>query len=215
MYILIFSFNVIDELQVKLEERIVRLEAENQEINHQMLNVLHLYSEAKNENVSLKAQLDRANETVLHAQNEMEQYKARAQRILQEKENLLSFKREGFTDLNQKLTAMSTFIEELKYISFSEMYDKYFILFYIYCRRELEYHQEKNKELSDRNHNLNSELNQLQQEIVTIHNLHHKEKQNLQNALALERKHRLLSEEECRSKIKVPSGLIFKIYATF
>lgn len=116
-YILIFSYPVVDELQVKLEEKITKLEAENQEINHEILNIRHLYSEMKNENVSLKLLLDRANESVLHAQNEMEQYKARAQRILQEKENLLSFKQEeGFTDLNQKITALSNFIEDLKFV---------------------------------------------------------------------------------------------------
>lgn len=80
-----------------------------------------------------------------------------------------------------------------------------------FFRKEVEHYQEKNKELVDRNNNLNSELSKLQQEIVTIHNAHYKEKQNLHNALALEKKHRLLSEEECRYKIRVMCFIASKI----
>lgn len=111
-----FSNSIADELQTKLEERLLKLETENQEINQQILNIRHLYSEIKNENSSLKAQLERANESVLQAQNEMEQYKARAQRILQEKENLMSFKREDFIESNEKLSVLSNYNEEMKFV---------------------------------------------------------------------------------------------------
>lgn len=101
-----------DELQTKMEENISRLEAENQEISQQLLNIQHLYSETNNENINLLAQLERANEIVSAAQNEMEQYKARAQRILQEKEILIAFKKEVETDENTCILA--TYNEELK-----------------------------------------------------------------------------------------------------
>lgn len=57
--------------------------------------------------------------------------------------------------------------------------------------------------MTEKNNNLNMQLSDLQQELVSVHNAHYKEKQNMQNNLAIERKHRLLAEEECRNKIKV------------
>lgn len=94
----------------------MNLEYENQELNRQILTVQHLHSEEKNENGNLKIQLERASERVLHAQNEMEQYKVRAQRILQEKENLISFKKEDFIESNEQLSVISIYNEELKYV---------------------------------------------------------------------------------------------------
>lgn len=102
---------------MKFEEKLMKLESENQEINQQILNIQHLYSEIKNENINLKAQLERANDSVVQAQNEMELYKARAQRILQEKENLISFKKEDVIESNEKLSVLSNYNEELKFVS--------------------------------------------------------------------------------------------------
>lgn len=94
----------------------MKLENENQEVNQQILNIQHLYSEIKNENINLRAQLQRADESVVQAQNEMELYKARAQRILQEKENLISFKKEDVVASNEKLSVLSNYNEELKFV---------------------------------------------------------------------------------------------------
>lgn len=43
----------------------------------------------------------------------------------------------------------------------------------------------------------------MQQELVSLHNAQCKEKQDVQNILAMERKNKLLAEEECKNKLKV------------
>lgn len=81
--------------------KIAKLEADNQDLQKQLLNLKHLYSEIKNENSNLWLQLERSNEQIVEAQNEKEQYKIRAQRILQEKEKLISImekKEQGIQD---------------------------------------------------------------------------------------------------------------------
>lgn len=74
--------------------KLSKLEFENQDLQKQLLNLKHLYSEMKNENNNLELQLERANEQILETQLEKEQYKARAQRILHNKEKLISIKNE-------------------------------------------------------------------------------------------------------------------------
>lgn len=71
------------------------MEFENQDLQKQLLHLKHLYSETKNQNNNLQLQLERATDQIAETQIEKDQYKARAQRILQEKEKLISMKNEG------------------------------------------------------------------------------------------------------------------------
>lgn len=94
MFYEMFSFVLEEESQLLLV-KLAKFEFENQDLQKQLLNMKHLYSEIKNENVNLQLQLERATEQVSEVQIEKEQYKARAQRILQEKEKIISIKHEG------------------------------------------------------------------------------------------------------------------------
>lgn len=101
----------------KYEAKISQLEQENQQLNRQILNLQHLYSEVKNENAALSEQLQRANECVAETNAEMEQYRARAQRVLQEKEKLISYKNQADTgDTESDHAILTNYLEELKYI---------------------------------------------------------------------------------------------------
>lgn len=71
-----------------------------------------MYSELKNENSNLQFQIERCNEQVGQAQIEKDQYIARAQRILQEKEKLISLKQENVS--NEETNIFETYNEELK-----------------------------------------------------------------------------------------------------
>lgn len=89
------------------------MEFENQDLQKQLLNLKHLYSEMKNENGNLHLQLERANEHILETQVEKEQYKARAQRILQEKEKLISIKNVD-QDIGESDNIIMQYNEQLK-----------------------------------------------------------------------------------------------------
>lgn len=106
-----FSFVLAEESQL-LYVKLAKLEIENQDLQKQLLNMKHLYSEIKNENSNLHLQLERANEQVYDAQLEKEQYKARAQRILQEKEKLISIKGDG--QVSEEENLMLKYNEQLK-----------------------------------------------------------------------------------------------------
>lgn len=99
----------------EFENKISHLEQQNQQLNRQILNLQHLYSETKNENVTLSEQLQRANECVAATNAEMEQYRARAQRVLQEKEKLITYKSQ--TDSDDAESVLANYLEELKYVS--------------------------------------------------------------------------------------------------
>lgn len=89
------------------------MEFESQDLNKQLLNIQHLYSELKNENCNLQFQIERCNEQVAQAQMEKDQYIARAQRILQEKEKLISLKQENVSH-EETNNIFETYNEELK-----------------------------------------------------------------------------------------------------
>lgn len=114
----IYSSPLIEEQQIKYEERIATLELQNQDLNKQLLNLQHLYREIQNENTNIQTQVDRSNESVKQAQEEMEQYKARAQRVLQEKEKLFALKNQpSLSEHNLDTAVIYTYNEELKYIN--------------------------------------------------------------------------------------------------
>lgn len=107
--------NLSEEFQ-KSENKISALEQQNQELSKQLLNFQHLYYETKNENSSLHDQISRANECVAATKSEMEQYRARAQRILQEKERLLSLGDHIPADASDESNLLLTYNEELKLV---------------------------------------------------------------------------------------------------
>lgn len=108
------SISYSEELQ-KYENRILQLEEQNLQLNSQLLNLQHLYSELKNENSLLNEQLQRANECVAATNVEMEQYRIRAQRVLQEKEKLIAYKQQiGPDDSECDDTILGNYLEELK-----------------------------------------------------------------------------------------------------
>lgn len=108
-----FSFSSAEDIQKHLE-RISKLEFENDDLSKQLLNMQHLYLEMRNENSILKSTLERANEAVNIAEMEMEQYKARAHRILQEKEKIICLKPDDNTSENVEENLYRSYYEELK-----------------------------------------------------------------------------------------------------
>lgn len=73
----------------------------------------HLYCDVKNENMNLQSQLERANESIFAAKTEMEQYRVRAQRILQEKERLIAERDQPCLEKNDN-SILVTYNEQLK-----------------------------------------------------------------------------------------------------
>lgn len=108
------SFIDMQEID-RLQTKVARLELENQEVNKQLLNVQHLYAEVRNENVSLQSQVERINEQLTQTQMEKEQYVIRAQRILSEKEKLLSLNQANVTNEESGNTFV-LYSEEIKYV---------------------------------------------------------------------------------------------------
>ncbi|XP_057672886.1 golgin-84 isoform X2 [Diorhabda carinulata] len=180
------SFILAEETQL-LHERIAKLELENQDLNKQLLNMQHLYSDLRNENSNLRFQIERANEQVAEAQIEKDQYIARAQRILQEKERLISLKQQNNSDENVE-NIFTTYNEELK--------------------RELEFQQNKSEELSQRNSQLLKEIQSLQMQHQIIQNGLQSTNQSLEQTLANEKKIRAIAEEDCLQK----TNEVYKAY---
>lgn len=107
-----FSVTINGELRAA-EEKISVLQEQNQELSKELLNLQHLCCEIKNQNSNLRTQVQRANESVASAKKEMEQYRTRAQRILQEKEKIISFK-EYVPQKIENNDMLATCNEELK-----------------------------------------------------------------------------------------------------
>lgn len=105
------SENHSDEIQ-RFETKIAFLEQQTEELNKQLLNLQHLYSETKNENITLKEQVSRANECIVLTNAEMEQYRMRAQRILQEKEKLIAYKNDSHGETDN--VVLTNYLEELR-----------------------------------------------------------------------------------------------------
>lgn len=89
------------------------METEARDLNKQLLNLQHLCSELRNENTNLRSQVEASNYLVTTAQSEMEQYKARAQRILQEKEDLIRLKNENKSSESEE-QILTNYYDELK-----------------------------------------------------------------------------------------------------
>ncbi|KAK5639137.1 hypothetical protein RI129_011629 [Pyrocoelia pectoralis] len=171
----------MDDTLIKYEDKISKLEQENEEINQQLMNIRHMYCELENENSNLQSQLERTTETLLGTQMEMEQYRARASRILQEKEKLIRLKQNESCVENNELI-FSNYNEEL--------------------RKELKFQEDKNVELVDKMLKVNNELTVLQQNFILAQTENQTAKQVLQDSLMREKKIRSVAEEECRSKSK-------------
>ncbi|CAG9855088.1 unnamed protein product [Phyllotreta striolata] len=172
------SFVLAEETQL-LHEKIARLELDNQDLNKQLLNMHHIYSALRNENSNLQFQIERANEQAAEAQLEKDQYLARAQRILQEKEHLLS--------LNQAATSED---------------DNIFASYNAELKKELEFHQTKTEELSQKNAQLLKEVQSLQMQHQVIQNGLQATNQSLEQTLNNERKIRAIAEEDYQLKSK-------------
>ncbi|KAB0801227.1 hypothetical protein PPYR_05581 [Photinus pyralis] len=174
------SFIFMDDTLIKYEDKIGKLEHENEELNQQLINMRHMYCELQNENSNLQSQLERTSETLLATQSEMEQYRARAQRILQEKEKLIRLKQDDPGETNELI--FNNYNEEL--------------------RKELKFQEEKNFELADKLSKVNHELTLLQQNFILTQKESHTAKQVLQDSLMREKKIRSVADEECRAKSK-------------
>ncbi|RZC38354.1 golgin-84, partial [Asbolus verrucosus] len=164
---------------IQYNEKINTLEYEIQNLNKQLLNIQHLCAELRNENINLQSQVETANYLVATAQSEMEQYKARAQRILQEKEDLIALKNKSKSPENSDYI-MTNYNDEL--------------------RKEIEFQQNKNIQLLDKLKKLTQENSFLQQQIVLTQNASQQSSQSLQENLISEKKFRMIAEEECRIK---------------
>ncbi|KAK9889404.1 hypothetical protein WA026_004678 [Henosepilachna vigintioctopunctata] len=164
----------------KYIDNISNLEFQNEDLNKQLLNIQHLYSEIRNENSILKNSLERANEMVSVAEHEMEQYKARAHRILQEKEKLLNLKSAVETHINQ---------EEKIYLNYNEE-----------MRSELKFQLDRNKEFKEKIANLTSELVSLQQQYVVMQNTLQQSCQKTEIDLLNERRMLVSLEEDLKIK---------------
>lgn len=174
------SFIGSQELDI-LQAKIAKLEVENQDVNKQLLNMQHLYSEMRNENSNLQFQIERLNEQLSLAQNEKEQYVARAQRILQEKEKLITLKQTSASS-EESDNIFTTYNEELK--------------------KELEFQQEKVKELTEKNAKLLSDMQSLQMQHQVIQQGLSQLNQSLEQNLLNEKRYRSIAEEDCVQKTK-------------
>ncbi|KAG5872813.1 hypothetical protein JTB14_015342 [Gonioctena quinquepunctata] len=169
------SFILADDSQILQE----KLELANQALNKKLLDLQHLYSELRNENAGLRFQVERTNEQLVEVQKEKDQYMARAQRILQEKEALISLKQENKSNKEME-NIFSTYNNELK--------------------KELEFHQTKTNELAQKNIQLKKEIQSLQMQHQVIQNGLQSTNQSLEQSLLSERKFRVIAEEECSQK---------------
>ncbi|CAH1153574.1 unnamed protein product [Phaedon cochleariae] len=174
------SFISAEESQ-HLQDRIAKLEFENQDLNKQLLNLTHVYSEQRNENANLQFQVERANEQLAEAHLEKHQYIARAQKILQDKEKLISLKQDNNIDQETK-DVFAIYNEELK--------------------RELEFHQTKCEEQAQKNMQLLKEFQSLQMQHQVIQNGLQTTIQTLEYSLVNENKFRTIAEEDCLQKNK-------------
>ncbi|CAG9762338.1 unnamed protein product [Ceutorhynchus assimilis] len=176
------SFIITQELD-NLQSKLAKLELENQDYNKQLLHIQHLYSEMRNENASLQFQVERLNEQLASAQNEKEQYVARAQRILLEKEKLISLKQTSSeNDQENDSSIFVNYNEELK--------------------KELEFQQAKVSELSQKNSKLITDMQSLQMQHQVIQQGLLQSNQTLEQNLLIEKKHRSAAEEDCAQKLK-------------
>ncbi|XP_008193631.1 golgin-84 isoform X2 [Tribolium castaneum] len=171
------SFVLTEDVQ-SYTDTINKLEIELQDLNKQLLNLHHLYAELRNENANLRSQVEASNYLVATAQSEMEQYKARAQRILQEKDDLIRLKNENKSSQNDQI--LTNYHDELK--------------------KEIEFQQSRNVELSEKVKKLTHEISHLQQQMVLSQNSSQQSTQLLQENLTREQKIRLMAEDECRVK---------------
>ncbi|XP_044256629.1 golgin-84 [Tribolium madens] len=171
------SFILTEDVQCYTDS-INKLEIEVRDLNKQLLNLQHLYAELRNENANLRTQIEASNYLVSTAQSEMEQYKARAQRILQEKEDLIRLKNENKSSQNDQI--LTNYNDELK--------------------KEIDFQQNRNVELTEKVKKLTQEVSHLQQQMVLVQNSSQNSTQILQETLAREKKIRLMAEDECRIK---------------
>ncbi|XP_017779529.1 PREDICTED: golgin-84 [Nicrophorus vespilloides] len=174
------SLNHQEDLD-KFEDHIKKLEEETQQLTKQNLNLQHLYSEAKNENASLQNQAQRSAEIAQQAYHQMEQYKVRAQLILQEKEKLINVK-SNTKDCDSQNQILSTYNEELK--------------------KELQFQQNRNEEYNEKIESLNRDLSVLQQQYVAVQNSSQQSNDSLHENLKTERKFRANFEEDLQLKTK-------------
>lgn len=194
------SFVTAQELEL-LHSKVAQLELENRDLYKQFLNIQHLYSEIRNENISLQFKVDRLNEQLASAQSEKEQYVARAQRILQEKEKLISLNQGDHVSNEQENNIFMTYNEELKYMSLNVM--NYFSLIKVFFRKELEFQQMKVSELTEKNSKLLSDLHSLQIQHQVIQQGLNQSNQQLEQNLASEKRLRSIAEDDCNQKVKV------------
>ncbi|KAF7287021.1 hypothetical protein GWI33_002857 [Rhynchophorus ferrugineus] len=174
------SFVDMQEIE-RLQTKVARLELENQEVNKQLLNVQHLYAEVRNENVNLQGQIERINEQLIQTQMEKEQYVIRAQRILSEKEKLLSLNQADVIN-EESRNIFGLYSEEMK--------------------KELEFLQNNVKELNDKNSKLLNDMQCLQMQHQVIQNGLSLSNQSLEQSLMLEKRNRTIAEEDCVQKSK-------------
>lgn len=199
------SFVTAQELEL-LHSKVAQLELENRDLYKQFLNIQHLYSEIRNENISLQFKVDRLNEQLASAQSEKEQYVARAQRILQEKEKLISLNQADHDSNEQENNIFMTYNEELKYTPLNIMY--HFRLIKIFFRKELEFQQMKVSELTEKNSKLLSDLHSLQIQHQVIQQGLNQSNQQLEQNLAGEKRLRSIAEDDCNQKVKVRVPLL-------
>jgi myosin heavy subunit len=172
------SFILTEDVQ-SYHETINELEIEVRDLNKELLNLQHLCAELRNENTNLRSQVEASNYLVTTAQSEMEKYKARAQRILQEKEDLILLKNQSRSAENSD-QILTNYSDELK--------------------KEIEFQQNRNVELSEKVKKCTQEISFLQQQIVLTQTSSQQSTQILQENLMTEKKIRTIAEEECRVK---------------
>lgn len=167
-------------LTAKLEAQLAKCEGENEQLSKEILNLQHMHSGLLHENSNLQSQLDRANEAVLLAQNEMQEYRARARRMLEDREKaLLPQQEQTSLDINSEIVKIN---QELK--------------------NDLDKEYTKNQNLEARFNAVSKELAGLQQQYLTAQKENQRIQESLRYGITNEKKTREDIEEEHRQTSK-------------
>lgn len=84
------------------------------------------------------------------------------------------------------------------------MYKIYITLYLVlFFRKEVQFQEEKNRELTDRLNSLTNDFTTLRQQYIFLQNSTEENKNSILHNLAQEKKYRNIAEEECKVKTKV------------
>lgn len=99
-----------------LQDKVDSLTKENDHLSKELLNIKHQYSQLSNDNTNLRYQIESLTKQLSEAEKEKNIYIARAQRILQEKEQTVALQQ---SSLNKDETenVYAAYNEELRLVT--------------------------------------------------------------------------------------------------